>query len=675
MGNKGNKKLLPGKNPQKRKVGESFSLFERLNKFFEKRENIFFWICFFLMIIFSILFFDVKVSDGGDDSSYIVRAYKLLHNFQFPGYQGPLYPMVLSLIIGIFGMKLVVLKSFSLLFLLGFIYLFNKGMKDKIPPLVFYYSLFITSVNYFVLYFASQTYSEAFFFLIQSVLFFIVFNNNFIGEEKENISIKKDYKKFLLLGFWLAVVFLSKNIGMASVIAISVYFLIERKWKSFLFTGICFAVFYFSFNFLEKTIWNISDIQIKGDSEGLMRKDFYNPSEGNEDFSGFVQRFIDNSNLYLSRHLYIFTGLKNNYGIEPWLTILTYVLFCVAFYFTLRKNKYLLFTGIYIGAMLGVTFVVLQKIWDQWRLIAIYYPYILLFILGGLYYIFEVKKRLQFIFIGLLLVIAFTTLKGTFTAVGVTKDILKKNIQGDMLYGMHPGWANFIRMSQYAAEHVPEGKKVASRKADMSFVYTGREFYPIYTVPKLSADSVLNLIQKDTSSVYVTVIETDIFRKPGLERLYESYRFYVKTFLSGEYGPNSKQQGNVTNILYAFPKIHAEQLINYLVANKVPYEKGIKNIIDGLRKKYDNLYVYDPDMLLKILKHENVDYAIITNIKYKNNYGKEVTSMGTVSNFLHFIELKYPILSVEHKIGDENVDGAMLLQIHYERLNTAVVKI
>ena len=243
-----------------------------------------------------------------------------------------------------------------------------------------------------------------------------------------------------------------------------------------------------------------------------------------------------------------------------------------------------------------------------------------------------------------------------------------------MLYGMHPGWANFIRMSQWSAEHVPKGKMIASRKQDMSFVYTGREFYPIYSVPKVPTDSVLNLIQKDTSSVYVTVAETNIFNKKGLERLYESYRFYIKLFMTGEFAPNSKEQGNSVNILYAFPKVHAEELIKYLSANNVPYEKGIKNIIEGMRKKYDNLYVYDPDVLLRILKHDSVDYAIITNIKYNNNYGKAVTSMGTVSNFLHFIELKYPILTVENKIGKEE-ECAILLKIHYERLNTAVVKI
>ena len=205
----------------------------------------------------------------------------------------------------------------------------------------------------------------------------------------------------------------------------------------------------------------------------------------------------------------------------------------------------------------------------------------------------------------------------------------------------------------------------------MSFVYTGREFYPIYSVPKMPTDSMLNLVVKDTANVYVTVIETNIFKKAGLERLYESYRFYAKFFISGEFSANSKEQGSTVNILYSFPKKQAEELIHYFELNKVPYEKGIKNIVDGLRKKYDNIYIYDPDMLLRTLKHDNVEYAIVTNIKYTNSFGKSITSMGTVSNYLHFIELKYPILTIVNKIGKEE-ECALLLQIHYERLNAAV---
>ncbi len=667
------KKIVPP-SPQKKK-GESKSVFEKANSFFEKRGTIFFWLFFLLAIIFSILFFDVKMSDGGDDSSYVVRAFQFLHHFKFPGWQGPLYPIVLSLVVAVFGIKLVVLKSFSLICILVFFYLFHRTSKEKIPAVILYFTLLIISVNYFVLYFASQTYSEGFFFMIQAILFLIIYKD-FITIDDKNISLKKDYKKFLLLGFWLSIVHLSKNIGLASAIAVLIYFILEKKWKTFLFTAVSFGIFYFTFDTLKNIIWHVSDSQISAEGSGLMRKDFYNPSEGNEDFAGFVQRFIDNSNLYLSRHLFVFMGLKSSYEPAPLLTVVAYALFAIAFFSVFRKNKFILFTGIYIAVMMGTTFFILQKIWDQWRLIVIYYPYILIFLAGGFYYIFnsEKLKRFQLIFLLLLGIISFTTVKGTFNAVSVTKKNLEKNLEGDMLYGMHPGLANFIRLSQWAAKNTPKDKLIASRKQDISFVYTGREFYGIYTVPRLNTDSMLNIVARDTANVYVTVQETNIFRKKGLEQLYESYRFYIKFFISSEYAPQSKEQGNVVNILYGFPKKNSEELIHYFDSNKVPYEKGIKNILDVLKKKYDKIYIYDPDHLLKILKHDNVEYAIITNIKYKNQYGKDVTSMGTVSNFLQIIELKYPILSIEHKIGKEE-DFAALLKIHYERLNAAVVKL
>ena len=69
---------------------------DTVDQFLTKRLNLIFYLSLGLAILFSILLFDVKVGPGGDDSAYIQRAFNFVHGFIFPGYQGPLYPMVLS---------------------------------------------------------------------------------------------------------------------------------------------------------------------------------------------------------------------------------------------------------------------------------------------------------------------------------------------------------------------------------------------------------------------------------------------------------------------------------------------------------------------------------------------------------------------------------------------------
>ena len=109
---------------------------------------------------------------------------------------------------------------------------------------------------------------------------------------------------------------------------------------------------------------------------------------GKETLDGFVMRFFQNSDLYISKRIFQILGFRSDAEFEtyPWLTFLP---FC--FYFlpsiTLFKSKnwYLLTVGLYIISMTGVTFIALQTRWDQPRLIMIYVPFLLILFLYSLY--------------------------------------------------------------------------------------------------------------------------------------------------------------------------------------------------------------------------------------------------------------------------------------------------
>ena len=93
----------------------------------------------------------------------------------------------------------------------------------------------------------------------------------------------------------------------------------------------------------------------------------------------------------------------------------------------------LLFVGIYIGMMNFASFVLLQIIWGQDRLIMIYYPLIFLFLLGGLCYLFQSKPLRKFFFIYpmLLFVVCGGTLIISKNRVARNTPVLQQNMLGE----------------------------------------------------------------------------------------------------------------------------------------------------------------------------------------------------------------------------------------------------
>ncbi|MBL0330949.1 MAG: hypothetical protein IPP64_16440 [Bacteroidetes bacterium] len=102
-------------------------LFDRLNNWFEKNDKKVFYSLLFFSTIFSFILFDAKVSDGGDDSSYIERAWSLLHENKFPYFQGPGYPIFLSIVVKLFGLNVIALKMSSVVCHFGFVWFTYKA--------------------------------------------------------------------------------------------------------------------------------------------------------------------------------------------------------------------------------------------------------------------------------------------------------------------------------------------------------------------------------------------------------------------------------------------------------------------------------------------------------------------------------------------------------------------
>ena len=109
---------------------------EKLNAFLDKRLTFLFFLSLIFIAILSYALFDVRISLSGDDSAYIERGKRFLEYGNYPGYQGPLYPVFLSFFMAIFGMNIVLLKVVSLFCILGFQTFTFLTLRHRVPALL-----------------------------------------------------------------------------------------------------------------------------------------------------------------------------------------------------------------------------------------------------------------------------------------------------------------------------------------------------------------------------------------------------------------------------------------------------------------------------------------------------------------------------------------------------------
>jgi hypothetical protein len=204
-------------------------LFSTIEKSINKNQKYTFYVIFLFAILFGLLLFDVKISEGNDDSLYIEGGYNYATNFTdyYFTANAPMYPMLLGLFTALFGMNLILFKVLSFIFFISHLYFFYLAFRNRIPALVLYPVLLFTGINSYFLYYASQTYTESLFLLLQALVFY-----SFIKvEENESSENKKLWKSWLMLG--LLYIMLSHKNGRAFYIFL-VHFLFLKYLLKFL---------------------------------------------------------------------------------------------------------------------------------------------------------------------------------------------------------------------------------------------------------------------------------------------------------------------------------------------------------------------------------------------------------------------------------------------------------
>lgn len=487
--------------PASRATTTSFLKFEN---WAHKSEKKLFYVLLSLCVFLSLISFNARISEAHDDALYLEGGWRFVN--EFPNYfytqNAPLYPMLLGLLIKLMGFQLIVFKLLSLVLnALGFA-LFFKAFKGRLPYIIFLPVAFFHACNYLILYYASMTFTEAFYFFLQGLFFFTAARVLDVLE-KNPANLRTQYKHWLLFGLSMFLMSTAKSSAIVVIPAVALYFFLQKNWKALAYSLGAYLSFKLLYEGIVKTVWKAQN-QFAGQSKILLQKDPYDISKGNEDLSGFIQRFVDNANLSLSKRFYQILGWRDENSVEVYglITLLTLGLMLFGFWKLYKKgNALLVLAAFFTGAQLVLSYVILQTRWDQPRITLVLMPVLLMLILYAFHAFTNNKGIGPTLYLVVVVMLCGSVLLSSLKRGTKNIPIVKKNLQGDKYYGYTPDWQNFLKCSEWCADSLGAETLVASRKAPMSFVYgKGKKFFPIYSVIK--KDSATNQSNPDSALAF-----------------------------------------------------------------------------------------------------------------------------------------------------------------------------
>jgi hypothetical protein len=347
-----------------------------------------------------------------------------------------------------------------------------------------------------------MTFTEAFYFLLQGLFFYYAVK--IIDVLKNNgIDLKSQSKLWLLFGLSMFLISTAKSSAIVVIPAVLLFFVLEKNWKAAGASLGSYLVFKVIYELIVRSVWKTQN-QFASQSKILLQKDPYDKSMGDEDLSGFIQRFIDNCNLSLSKRFYQLIGWRAENSTEVYglITIITILIAIIGFrQLYKQKNKVLVLFAFFTGAQAILSFVILQARWDQARITLVCMPVILILILFALYNTTKKPGIGQTIYLLVVIMMVGSIFLSSFKRGIKNLPIVQKNLKGDKYYGYTPDWQNFLKCSEWCADSLAKESFVASRKAPMSFVYgKGKKFFPVYNVIK--KDKGTNQSNPDSALAY-----------------------------------------------------------------------------------------------------------------------------------------------------------------------------
>ena len=562
----------------------------------------------------------------------------------------------------IFGVKVVALKLFSFVFILAHLVLFYYTFRKHVSPAIFALVMLVISVNSTILYFASQTYSEAMYMFLQSLVVFLFIRIYQSLQSDTAFAMKKQVRQWLVLGFFVFLASLTRNIGIVALLVMLFFLLIERKYLASILLLFSYLIYLIPFKIYKALVWDAGRPKGASQLSEILLKNPYNRAQGSEDLSGMIIRLFENARLYLSKHFMIGLGLQDPSSVDKswFVTLLVVCLFGIALIYAIKHSRIMLFVALYLGASITATCIALQQSWDQMRMVVIYIPMLLLLLSWGIQQLAG-RKGLGFISAllpFLLVLIFFKTLGQSADKMKANRKVLVKNLSGNLYYGFTPDWQNYLLMSRWVGDNIPDTAVVASRKPSMSFIYSkGRDFYGIYRFPQEEPEKLVNGIKTRAGDMIVIPNRTFDGTFPPAVKL--SLKQAALAYVA---------EGNEIYGLYStqYPMGNAlkKAVENYRVETLTT-----DSLLHRVRVSSENCFAVSPDTLINTLRKNRVSYVIVASLRANPNMNTG-NIINNIQRYLYFVEQKYPgILTLIHQIGNETEEPAWLYRIDYTTYN------
>lgn len=596
----------------------------------------------------ALLLFEFKVSEGGDDSSYIMRAFDLARSGTYPTYQGPAYPFFLAPLVALFGIDIPVVKLSSYIGILGFSWIGYRSLHTRVPLIPLFLMMALCALSPILLYFASQTYSEAFYMMVQAG--FLALSIKYLVDAD-----RIDWKQavFLALMFWLLAN--TRTIGYAALPVLWIHLALHKRWRDLGIATVSIFGVLLAWEGVKRSIWGADELQFASQGKTHLQKNAYDASEGNEDLAGLVVRAWENMEGYLSKHFLQFVGFQkpDDFSENAVVGLLIVSALLAVGVYAFKKNKTVYFLALYTTVLLAGNFLGVHSNWDQVRLVIPYFPYIVLIVLSGVWLLAH-HSRLKWVapafavVSGLSLLLVSSQLGRSIEANGAE---FRAGLSGNALEGYTPDWLNYVKMTQYAAEQVPDSVGIACRKAGISFIYGQRKFKGITRIPYSVADS---LESKHPHLLIVRTSESARWRQ--LLGLGAKQRV---GFASGRPKPGTieAQEGEFFEILSLAQSLPAE----------IQAPGAHWSDLTDFMAMLDEGFVVEPDKLVDDLRKDRVEYLIEASLRIDPNRVTDRT-VNTITRYLYYIQLKYPnSFQQVHAIGTS--EPAYLLKLNYELID------
>ena len=639
------------------------TFFEKIDSFFRKYRWIIIIFSLIITSIFTALLFEFKVSIGGDDSTYILSANNFIRGVSFPDWHGAFYPIFLSFFLKIFGLKLILFKFLSFVMIVVHLFLFYLTFRKRVSWAVLLLTILFLSVCSELLYFGSQTYSEALFLLLQILVFASFYRICDSSEQKEN-GFFNFFGQWIFFGLSMFLLVITRNIGWIMLFSAILYFVIIKQYKKSIKTAFSFLVFYIPFFIYKVIFWGTKTVGLEGQFGKMFWLNPYDRNEGLESFGGFIKRFFVNSEQYLSTHLLNIFSWSDTSEKNILFTIVVYLILAFSGFIVAKRVKQLLFPYIYLVLALVTTFFSQQIMWNQLRLVLVFVPFIVMIFAESLWK-FSEKKKFRILKIAALVFLFSLIIPSTIKTINRSKKhfpVLKANMQGNKFYGFSEDWKNYLKMTEWVASNIPEKSVVACRKPGMAFIYSqGRTFAGIYTVPTIQIDEVFGRIEKQATTFHF-FIDFQIVGD-NLFALYP-YFYYISTIINKSDGRQFITFSIDEKNVHTFYSAVTTAGINPLNLDDMK--------VLFAQREYNDYAVY-PDSLLNFLQNKDIDYLIMAHLRMKPDK-KTNLFITTIHRYIYFIEMKYPgIFDIVWQIGDDNDENSVLIKIDKQKITTRPV--